>query len=267
MPALPVFGSRELAGERSVRIGRTATHLVVEAGPWRVFLPVDRVGRYPDVVGVVPRHAPTTVVIDDRDATVLLAKVGGLPGADADHRPVTLAVDGGEVVLRAGDAKSDTVVSVRLRRSTASGPGLRAVIDRRVLVRALVLGCRRARLTADKPVLFEGKDTILLTVTLAPALAVGSKPDANPTAITNVRTQKETAVKSETNGHPPNGRHDPPDADPLLLAEELRVALGDALAAAARLVGALKHQKKEKKALTQVWSSLKALNLGPGGQP
>ena len=54
--------------------------------------------------------------------------------------------------------------------------------------------------------------------------------------------------------------------DPLLLAEELRAALGDALAAASRLVAALKHQKKEKKALTQVWSSLKALNLGPGGQ-
>jgi hypothetical protein len=74
-------------------------------------------------------------------------------------------------------------------------------------------------------------------------------------------------VKHETNGHPPNGRHDPPDAaDPLLLAEELRAALGDALAAASRLVASLKHQKKEKKALTQVWSSLKALNLGPGGQ-
>ena len=44
-------------------------------------------------------------------------------------------------------------------------------------------------------------------------------------------------------------------------------ALADALAAASRLVATLKHQKKEKKALTQVWSSLKALNLGPGGQP
>ena len=30
-----------------------------------------------------------------------------------------------------------------------------------------------------------------------------------------------------------------------------------------RLLTALKHQRKEKKALTQVWSSLKSLNLGP----
>ena len=262
VPALPVFGARELAGERAVRIGRTATHLVVEAGSWRVLLPIDKAGRYPDVAGVLPRSAPTTAVIDDRDAVELLEKLPGLPGGDDDHRPVTLAVDGGFVV-RAGDAKGDAVREVRLRCSTASGPGVRAAIDRRVLARALALGCRTARLTPDKPVVFECKDTILLTVTLDPALAVGPKPD---TTHTNTRTQKEIAVKSETNGHPPNGRHDPPDADPLLLAEELRVALGDALAAASRLVAGLKHQKKEKKALTQVWSSLKALNLGPGGQ-
>ena len=266
VPALPVFGSRELAGERSVRIGRTTTHLVAEAGPWQVFLPVDRTGRYPDVAGVVPRNAPTEVVIDDRDAAELLEKLPGLPGGDADHRPVTLVVDGDGIFVRAGDTKGDKVREVHLRRSTVTGPGVRAAIDRRVLARALALGCRTARLTPDKPVVFECKDTTLLTVTLDPALAVGPKPAAN-TTLTTTRTEKEIAVKSETNGHPPNGRHDPPDADPLLLAEELRAALGDALAAASRLVAGLKHQKKEKKALTQVWSSLKALNLGPGGQP
>jgi len=266
VPALPVFGARELAGERSVRIGRTTTHLVVEAGPWRVFLPLDRTGRYPDVAGVVPKHAPTTAVIDDRDAAELSEKLPGLPGGDADHRPVTLVVDGDGIFVRAGDAKADTVKAVRLRRSTSTGPPVRAAIDRRVLARALAIGCRRVRLTPDKPVVFEGEDTTLLTVTLDPALAVG--PDADTgTTITSIRTQKETAVKHETNGHPPNGRHDPPDAaDPLLLAEELRAALGDALAAASRLVAALKHQKKEKKALASVYAGLKALNLGSGGQ-
>lgn len=269
VPALPVFGARELAGERAVRVGRTTTHLVVEAGPWRVFLPIDRAGRYPDVAGVVPRHAPTAVVIDDRDAAELLEKLGGLPGGDADHRPVTLAVAGVEIVVRAGDAKADAVKSVRLRCSTATGPPVRAAIDRRVLARALMLGCRRVRLTADKPVVFEGENRTLLTVTLDPALAVGPTPDTEaPDTNHNTDTiERRTVVKHESNGHPPNGRHDPPDAaDPLAAAEELRAALGDALAAATRLVAALKHQKKEKKALTQVWSSLKALNLGPGGQ-
>ncbi|AMV28898.1 hypothetical protein VT84_31180 [Gemmata sp. SH-PL17] len=261
-PALPVFGTRELVGERAVRLGRTTTHLIVAAGSWRVFLPIDKTGRYPDVAGVVPRNAPTTVAIDDRDAAELIEKLSGLPGGEADHRPVALAVDSGFVV-RAGEEKSEKICEVRLRHSTANGPGVRAVIDRRVLGRALALGCRTVRLTPDKPVVFERKDTTLLTVALDPALAVGPKPDTNPT-ITNTRNNKETAVKSETNGHPPNGRHDPPDADSPLLAEELRAALGDALTAAGRLVAALKHQKKEKKALTQVWSSMKALNLGRG---
>jgi len=265
VPALPVFGTRELTGERFVRIGRTATHLVVEAGAWRVSLTLDKSGRYPDVAGVVPRDAPTTVVIDDRDAVELIEKLSGLPGGEADHRPVTIAVDGGFVV-RAGDEKGEKIREVRLRRSTVAGPGVRVAIDRRVLARALALGCRTARLIPDKPVVFECKDATLLTVTLDPALAVGPKADTDPTH-TNTRNEKETDMKHDTNGHPPNGRHDPPDADPLLLAEELRAALGEALAAASRLVASLKHQKKEKKALTQVWSSLKALNLGPGGQP
>ena len=48
---------------------------------------------------------------------------------------------------------------------------------------------------------------------------------------------------------------------------ELRIALADAVTRAGRLVAALKSRKKEQRALTQVWSSLKALNLGPEGRP
>ena len=77
-------------------------------------------------------------------------------------------------------------------------------------------------------------------------------------------------MRPETNGHPPAGRDDPPagDApDPLAAAEELRAALVDAGVKAGRLVAALKARQKEKKALTQAWSSLRALNLGGGGGP
>ena len=264
VPALPVFGSRELAIEPAVQIGRTPTHLVVEAGPWRVFLTIDQTGRYPDVAGVVPKHAPTAVAIDDRDAALLLEKLPGLPGSDADHRPVTLAADRDGVVVRAGDAKAGTVKAVWLRRSTVTGPGVRAAIDRRVLLRALALGCRRVHLSADKPAVFEGENTTLLTVTLDPALAVGPTLETDALdAERNNTNEKRIAVRNEMNGNPPNGRHDPPDADPLAAAEELRTAL----TAASRLVTALKHQKKEKKALASVYAGLKALNLAPGGQP
>ncbi|MCE9564894.1 MAG: hypothetical protein K8U57_22910 [Planctomycetes bacterium] len=68
----------------------------------------------------------------------------------------------------------------------------------------------------------------------------------------------------ETNGHtPPRG--DPPD--PLFAAEELRDALADATAKAARLVAALKTVRKGKKVLETVFANLKQLGLDSGGLP
>ena len=55
IPAIGVFGSRELTREVDVRVGLTTTHLVVAAGPWAVWLPVDVKSRYPDVASIIPR--------------------------------------------------------------------------------------------------------------------------------------------------------------------------------------------------------------------
>ena len=71
-------------------------------------------------------------------------------------------------------------------------------------------------------------------------------------------------MKPEANGRPARDEpHEPPD--PLDLAEELRDALADVTAKAARLVAVLRHTRKEKKALATVLTSLKQLNLGAGG--
>jgi hypothetical protein len=62
-----------------------------------------------------------------------------------------------------------------------------------------------------------------------------------------------------------NGRPEPPAEapDPLAEAEALRAALAEAAQRAARLVAVLRHRRKEQKALSQVWTSLKSLNPGP----
>lgn len=263
VPALPVFGARELAARETVRLGRTATHLVVAVGSWQVLLPFDTAGRYPDIAAIVPRNALTTAEINDQDVSGLRDRLPDLPGADAEHRPVTLELDGG-VVVRAKD-ETGKVEEVRLERSSSVGPRMRVAIDRRVLARALALGCLTLRLTPDKPVVFEGDNKILLAVALDPTLAVAADTDI-PTTI----PERRRTVKHETNGHDPNSRPDPPAADsldPLVAAEDLRNALADAMTKAGRLVAALKSRKKEQRALTQVWSSLKALNLGPEGRP
>jgi hypothetical protein len=103
----------------------------------------------------------------------------------------------------------------------------------------------------------------VITVALGPSLAVGGEghdPDPNTT---NTDTERRTAVKHETNGHAPAGRHNPPAEapDPLAAAEELRAALADAAMKAARLVAALRADKKDRKALASVYAGLKRLNL------
>lgn len=256
VPALPVFGAKPLTRVADVKLGRTATHLIVCAGPWSVWLPTDTAAKYPDVAGVVPRHAPAVVCIDPSDAAALLPVLPGLPGGDHELRPVTLAADNGVRVR--GRAESGEVREVSLARSTVSGVAARVVIDRRVLARALALGCRTARLTPDKPIVLEGVGRTLVAAPLEPALIAPPAAALEP-ARHLTEPEREMTVKPETNGHtPPRG--DPPD--PLELAEELRTALSEAAGVAARLVAALRHGKKEKKVLSALMDNLKQLNLG-----
>ncbi|HEX4607095.1 MAG TPA: hypothetical protein VH092_02735 [Urbifossiella sp.] len=224
-----------------------------------VHLPVDTGGKFPDVAGIVPRDPPTAARIDPRDAAELRAALAGLPGADADHAPVTLDLTDG-VVVRGRDEDTGSTRQVRLGRSAATGPPARAGVNRQALARALGLGCTTIRIVPGRPVVFEGVDKTLVVAALEPTPADSpTRPDA---------PHRRTAVRHESNGHPPAA--EPPAADPLdplAAAEEFRTAALDLAAKAARLVAALKAREREQKALTQAWSSLKALNLGPGGTP
>ncbi|WP_145236171.1 hypothetical protein [Urbifossiella limnaea] len=268
VPAVPVFGCRELTREAAVRVGRTPTEMVVAAGSWRVHLPVDTDGRFPDLASVMPRAAGTVAGIDDRDAAELLAALPGLLGADAEHHPVTLDLAGG-VVVRARDGATGEVHEVRMLRSPATGPPVRVAVNRRVLARALALGCVTVRVsTPDRPVAFEGRNKTLVVAALDPDLAVAPETTAAATPHPQL-PERRTTVRHETNEHPP-APPDPPAADPpdlLTAAEELRAAVADTLVKAGRLVAAVKAGRRHQKVLSQVWSNLKALNLGPGGGP
>ena len=267
VPAVPVFGCRELTREAGLRVGRTPTELVVAAGPWRVHLPIDTDGRFPDLAGVMPRAVGTVAGIDDRDTAGLLAALPGLPGADAEHHPVTLDLAGG-VVVRARDGAAGEVREVRLDRSPATGPPVRVAVNRRVLARALALGCVTVRVaSADRPVAFEGRNKTFVVAALDPDLTVA--PETKAAIPQPQLPTRKTAVRHDTNGHPP-APPDPPATDPpdlLTAAEELRAAVADTLVKAGRLVAAVKAGRRHQKVLSQVWTNLKALNLGPGGGP
>src|SRR5262249_10791002 len=82
IPALPVFGSRELAGEREIGIGRSTRHVTIAAGPWTIWLTIDTTSRFPDVRSVLPRSAHAAkLAIDEIDAETLLRNLR--PPADS----------------------------------------------------------------------------------------------------------------------------------------------------------------------------------------
>ena len=276
VPATPVFGAPELAGQPDVRVGRTASHLVVAAGPWAVRLPADPGGRYPDVAAVVPRPpAPSVTGIDGRDAQALLAALPNLPGAGESDRPVTLELDGG-VVVRAKDGGAGAVRELYLARSPAAGPPARVALDRAVLARVLTLGCHTVRLASDgKPLVAEGDERTFVALPLDPSAVVMPTPGAARTSTagparpgTPTTSERRIDVKArprDANGHDPAARPGPPPADgpdPLAEAEGLRAALADAAQRAGRLVAALKQTRREKQALSSVWSRLRSLNIG-----
>ncbi len=268
VPTVPVFGARKFAcAAAAVRVGRTADEVVVAAGPWRVHLPVDAGGTYPDVAAIVPRAAPTTVELDVRDATELREQLPALPGAAGECRPVTLDVDAAAAVLGRDEA-SGRVEAVRLARSAVTGPPARVAVDRRVLGRALTLGCHTVRVAGpDRPVAFTDGDRTLVAAALDPALAVDPAGGERPaTAVPTASPERRIVMSRDPTYAPP----DPPAADPpdlLTAAEELRAAVADALTKAGRLVAALKSRRREQRVLSQVWSNLKSLNLGGGGGP
>lgn len=199
-----------------------------------------------------------TAALIERDDEVDLV-LPGLPGGGHELRPVPLEIDGGVHVRgrTEGGERGGETRDVPLAHSTASGPAARAVLDRRVLARALALGCRTLRLAPDRPVAFEGIDVVLVAAQLDPALRAPPPADAAHTRPIN--PERRPTMKPETNGHTPPPA-DPPD--PLELAEGLRAALADAAAEAARLVAALRQGKKEKKVLSALMDNFKQLNLG-----
>jgi hypothetical protein len=265
-PAIGIFGSRELTREVDVRVGLKSTHLIVAAGAWAVWLPVDVKSRYPDVASIIPCTDNATVAgIDERDAEVLLRELRKLPRTDEVNCSVTLDLDGG-FKIRSSDAVS-AVREIYLARSPVAGPAARVALDSAVLMRILTLGCHTIRIVDGKPVVAEGANRTVLAATLdnsaltPPAkVTIRTSTEDEAIATPNLKQKGKTPMKSTSNGHVPPPPGDP--TDPLAVAEELRAALVEVAAKATRLVAALRAGRKEKKVLATVLAGLKELNLG-----
>jgi hypothetical protein len=260
VPAVPLFAAKELRAAGTVSVGRTATHLVVAIGPWTVFLAVDATARYPDLVGVIPKRQRPAAVIEftEREAAEIRTALSGSPEAE---RPVELAwVVTDSPVVRVPTGASEFGREIRLSRTgVAERPGC-VLLDAAFLQRAFALGLTTVKITApDKPVLATGGDVTLV--------ALPHQPDDEEDVGTDRRDEKPEprSVESEAIAPSRPTADRPESIDPLLEVEGLRAVLTEAVQRATRLLAALRGTKKERKVLTGVWASLKALALDREG--
>lgn len=275
VPAVPVFGMKEWDREFGCRIGRTGDGVCVGIGEWLFWLKDDKDTRFPDVAGVIRRHAGgARLHVNDDDAAMLLANLPKMPGADDDYAPVTVCV-GGACRVRARAEAGGQAVELRLTGSSGDGPPTFWTCDRRYLHRALLLGFRD--FTARKPgesLLATGGPNSYVFAQLEPEAMVGSPGGGHsdptdaavsaPSKPALSRAQRNTDVNPpDTNSRPDPAGDEPPD--PLAEAEALRAMLGEALTRSARLVTALKGYRRQRKAIESAWSSLQQLKLGQGG--
>jgi hypothetical protein len=265
VPALPVFGCRELADEATVRIGSAASEVVVGCGPWSVHLPIGS-GKYPDALSLLPRpESCTAVTLDDAQAAELLLSLPALPGADSEDRPVTLDLSD-RLTVRARDEATEGAAELNLTVAV-TGAQLQAAVNRSAVERALRLGCRTLRIpSGGRLVALEGPDRILITATLDPDAVIpragrsSSRPALVPLRSDPMKPVNGTAV----NGRHPSPPGEPEAFDPLAEAEEIRLLVVEVGSRLAKLIANLRAVRKEKKVLQNVWAGLKQLNLGGG---
>jgi hypothetical protein len=267
VPALPVFGVRELANSDEVRVGRAGPWVVIRAGPWSVHLKVNTEGRFPDVERAVPAEPhPTYLTIDEADAQSLIDGLPRLP-ANGDE-PAHITLDLGErAVVRVGG--EGTPLELALTASSVSGPAQRCRLESKYLLRALRLGFRHFELhSLAKPFVARDDTRVFAAVTLRPDEAVESTTDSASDAAVEVPSVSPTPARGEeTMNTPNNGNGRPAEAgpppDPVEEAEALRESLHQAQRHLGRLLAGLRHYRKHHKAVSTAVASLRQLRLGP----
>jgi hypothetical protein len=273
VPAVGVFGCKEVPQDAPVGVGRSAGHACVRAGPWSFHLAVDTAGKFPDVRSVLPPDSATITRFHlcAKDAAFLARALPRLPGDG--HAPVTVDL-GTRVLVRARAEGQERPTEVVLTGSQVEGPPLRLASDRGLLARALQLGftefalagaefpvvCRQApRTFAWMPL---GKDAALPPA--ADAVRIASQEDKPPGPQLGGEREKAVVAAPQPNAQgngqavppapagTPSGRGPAPGngggfAALVAEAQALREALRQACARAGRLATSLKRQRRQSK--------------------
>jgi hypothetical protein len=271
LPALPVYGCRELPRNEPAHLSREKDRATLSVGPWTLDLKVEPGDRFPDVDRVIPSRAAacTRVRFDARDVEGLLRCLPKMPGHEDHYRPVTLDA-GVRLAVRAQEEKG-RVEEVVLAHSQVEGPPVCLVMDRRYLLRSLKLGFSEVMLgEATQPLLCKDDRRSFIWMPLTDAQPV---PPAKRTSVPSTRVRKEAHATSpqsprrsptmsvnESNPNARNGAARQEDSlDLISEADEVRVQLQNALARISRLIAALKQQRRQTRVVEAALSSLRKL--------
>jgi hypothetical protein len=268
VPAVPIFGARELVDAGEVRIGRTPRHVVVTTGAWTVWLTIDSQSRFPDASEVIPKSSRVSrMLLDEQDAAEILRAVQGARRDNQNRVTVSLNF------APQPSIRIDSDSEMRLARSTGSGPAMTLAIDSRYLERALSLGFREIRAASSQEgVHFREGDRSYVVAKLHDGESASRRPAEE--AETEAPEMAHTLTQTGHSMMKPGRNHDEgtegPAEEPLDVlgeAEALRAALTEVGRRTGRLIAGLRQFQKQRRALQSAWTSLKNLRLTSVEEP
>jgi hypothetical protein len=276
----PLFAGHGLPQDQPVAIARIDGQIALRVGPWAFWLEIREGMRFPDLRGVIPsgHDVPMRLQLDPTDATFLTGTIERLPGADQYNAPATLDLNG-RIALRAQGADQDSATELVLARSRYSGPSKRLVTNRVFLARAARLGfaeievsaysdplvCRDARRSyawvplAGATAILPSDDVIRIESTDHPEPAPRPALTRKPRNAMPERTEKVSTPPPTTTSNEPSN----PTGLAALITEVVapHELLGGARTRTAKLIGALRRERKRSRLLSSTLAQLRELRL------
>jgi hypothetical protein len=250
---------------------------------WTLWLEIRECVRFPDLRAVIPNghDVPTRVQLDPADAEFLSCTIDRLPGADHPNAPATLDLNG-RIAVRAQGDDQVPVTELVLARSRYSGPSKRLVTNREFLARAARLGfvelevsaysdplvCRDARRAyawvplAGATAIPPSDDVIRIESTDHPAPAPRPVLSRKPRNAMPERTEKALSSPPPPPTTTSTDRSNPTGLAALITeAVALHELLGGARTRTAKLIGALRRERKRSRLLSSTLAQLRELRL------
>ena len=287
IPAIGIFGWRELPQDASIAIGRTAAHFCIRIGPWTFHLAIDKHSRFPRIEQVIPARTAhgTALRMTPEDAVFLITELPRLPISKDEDAEVTVDLNG-HVAIRAKEETSSQTTELLLGRSSVTGSPVRFVSNRRFIAQAARMGFAELHVaSADTAIVCRDSKRIYVWMPLNPEKALPPTSDAiriSSTIASTQHPQEPSPARRNTimpippsNGHASNATPDSPGrgersvaiTDLITEAEELRTVLADASSRLTRLLSGLKQHCRDSRAMQAAMQSLKKIKLGIQAAP